>query len=246
MNRRGSVLVVMMFLTAATLILARLVADMASAWIGTQKAQTASDFALLSAMRVRGQSLETVASRWDAFGSPLSVTGGTLEAPAALVPDIAASALALKRALPGYQGRITSALTVAAEANGADRTMVTQTAPAGLRLGLVAETALLSAPGLPVLAVEGLWEKRTWTNAAAADNGAIAVGWRAPHLGGTWEFSAPASAHVAWDADTRDATVAADGNGGFAADWVSASAGVMFRPNRHPVYRAASGPVAVP
>ena len=242
MNRRGSVLALMMFLVVAALIVARLCSDVMMAWIGTQKAQTAADFAVLSALRIRGESLETVASRWDAFGAPISVAGGALSAPAPLVSGISANALTLKRALPGYQGRVTSALTVAVEANGVDRSALTRTDSTGLRLGLESQTALLSAAGLPTRSIDGLWLRRTWTNAAVAGNAAVTVAWSSPYFGGTWEFSAPAGARLAWDADTHDVAVAADGNGGFSADWVSASTGAFFRPDRYPVFRAEAMP----
>ncbi len=238
MNRRGSALVLMMLLTVAALITARLCADMMLAWVGTQRAQTAADFALLSAVRVRGQSLETVAARWDDFGAPITHSGGTLNAPASLVTAIAANALALKRALPGYQGRITSALTVAAEANGVARTAVTQSTPGGLRLGLEAQTQFLSSTGFPTLSIEGLWLRRVWLDTAEAGTAAVSVAWNSPRLGGSWTFTAPASARLEWDADTHDVAVAADGNGGFSGDWVSASSGALFRPDRYPVYRA--------
>jgi len=228
----------MMMLTAAAMIVGRLCSDMMVAWVGTQRAQTAADFALLSALRVRGQSLETVAMRRDAFAAPIVVMGGALHAPAPLVPSIAADAVALKRALPGYQGRISSALTVAAEANGVDRTSVTQTDSMGLRLGLEAQTDFLSSSGLPTLSIEGLWLRRLWSDAADAGHAAISVAWNSPRLGGAWTFSAPARARLGWDADTHDVAVAADGNGGFPGDWVSASVGPLFRPGRYPVYRA--------
>jgi hypothetical protein len=242
MRNRGSALVLMMFLTVAVLIVTRLVMDGLGGWLASQKAQTAADFALLSALRVRAESLETVAARWDTWGASLTVAGGELEAPAAQLPAVTAEAGALQRALSGYQGRITSALTVAAEANGADRAQVTLTDSSGLRLGLTSEAALLSSPGLTPVLVDGLWYRRNWTNADAAGTASVSVAWDVPRAGGVWTLSAPAVARLLWDADTGDAAIAADGNGGFASDWVSASAaGPAFRPNRAAVFRAEPG-----
>lgn len=229
----------LMFLTVGVLLLARLVVDTLQAWVASQKAQTAADFAVLSALRVRAKSLQTVAARWDAFGAPLVIAGSGLDAPAALVPQIVNDADTLRRALSGYQGRITSALTVAAEANSADRDNVTTTDATGLRLGLSSQAASLSASGAAPSSVNGLWYRRNWTEADAAGTASVSVAWSVPYAGGAWTLAAPATARLMWDADTGDAAIAADGNGGFASDWVSASGtGSLFRPNRYPVFRA--------
>lgn len=236
---RGSVLALTLVLVTGVALATKLFTDLMAVSIAAQKAQTAADFALTSALRVRAQSLETVAARWDAFGFPITVTAGTLEAPAGLTPAIAAGADALRRALSGFQGRITAALTVAVEANGGDRAQLRQTLPAGLRLGLEAQRAALSSPGSPTVDIDGLWYRRTWTG--AAQPAGIELTWRTPRTGGAWETPVPAIAHLAWDADAGNPAVSANGNGGFSPDWANASAGAMFRPNQFPVFRADAG-----
>lgn len=241
---RGSVLALGLLLTIAVLIATRLFSDLLAAVIASEKAQTAADFALLSALRIRAQSLEAVAARWELFGAPLANADGMVEAPAGTVPSVALAADALRRSLSGFQGRVSSALTVAAEANGADRALVAQTVPNGLRLGIEPQSAPLNAPGFPAVSVDALWYRRAWASRADAGPAGIRVGWRIPRAGGTWEWSASAAGHLSWDGNTADPVVDADGNGGFSPDWASASTGAAFRPHRVPVFRAEPGALA--
>jgi hypothetical protein len=243
---RGSVLVLALFLLLATLALARLCLDVDAGWIATEKAATAADFGLLSALRVRASSLEAIAARWDAFGAPIQLIGGQPTVPPDLLAAVAAGADALRRALPGYQGRITSALTVASEANGADRTLVTVTDNTGLQLGLQSQRAALFVPGGPSVDVNGLWLRRRWSSMETPGAAAIEVAWRARLNGSDVPFARRAAARVAWDADPTDGGVQAGGNGGFSPDWGSATTGALFRPDRYPLYRADLGAGSAP
>jgi hypothetical protein len=242
-KEKGSVLALSLFLALAVLIVTRLFSDLMSAAIAAQKAQTAADFALVSALRVRAQSLEAIAARWDMFGSVITVVSGALQAPAGTVSAIGVAAETLRRAISGYQGRITAALTVAAEANGADRAKLTQVVSQGLKLNLDAQRAPLSAPDSPTVEIDGLWYRRTWTGPAVV--AAVELNWHAAYLGGVWELSRISRYSVAWDADITDPLVSMTGNGGFAPDWASASPGPYFRPHRFPVFRVDSdGPAS--
>ena len=245
--RRGGVLPTALFLSLAVLALAGLFADIAGAGLFRQRALTAADFALLSALRVRRDNLQTIATRWDAFGGGLTCGPSGLESTAALWPAVASGADALRRAIPGFQGRVTSALTVALNANGVPADAAHTIGGTGTRLGVTAQAELVSVDGVPA-ALPGAWYARGWAPIDAAppltDGATLTLTWPLSWRDGAATVEAVAVGALAWDADPSDAAVAALGRGGFARTIAEAVDGSAFTPHRFPYFRAVRTPEA--
>ncbi|MBV9080040.1 MAG: hypothetical protein JO102_02855 [Elusimicrobia bacterium] len=233
----GSVLVLFLFIALAMTLFARLTADVVGARLERLRGETAADFTLLSALRIRSQSLSTIAARWAAFGGDIGVSGTRLS----VAPDrwsaVATAADQLRRAVSGYQGRISSAITVAAEANGVDRSLVRLTTPATLKLDVETRTETVRV-GTATLSLAGAWYRRKWGSgdAAPATTGlsVLEMDRSAPNAVGNWPFTVTARGTLAWDADPA----LPDGNGGFAADFAGALVPAGFRPHRGPYFVA--------
>jgi hypothetical protein len=236
-----------MFLTIAVSGLAALTADVAGAGLFRQRARTAADFALLSALRVRRDNLEAIAARWDAFGGGLTNGPAGLESTPALWPGVATAADALRRAISGFQGRVTSALTVALDANGLPHAAARSVSGTGTRLGVTARTETVLVAGAP-MSLPGAWYARGWSAGDPAppltDGAALAVSWPLSWRGSDATLEATADGALVWDADPTDAAVAASGRGGFARTFTEAIDGAAFTPHRFPFFRAVRTPEA--
>ncbi len=242
MTERGSVLPLALFLTIGCAMVAILFADLAAVNLERQRAVTACDFSLLSAMRVRRDGIESIAHRWALFGGDITAPGGTLSVDPARWPAVASAAGSLRRAAPGFQGRVTSALTVALDANLVPRSAARMTSGTGLRLGLSAQTApVLVGPAVATL--PGAWFVRRWSASVAAppltDDAHLSIDWPLTWRGSAATTRVESAAVLEWDVDASAPVVLSRGRGGFARSYGETLDGALFDPHRYPVFRAA-------
>lgn len=242
-RRRGGVLPAVLFLSLACCAMALFFSRAAAIALDRQRGATAADFAVLTAMRVRRQSLESIADRWLAFGGDIAAGPGGLEVAAGSWPAVRAAAESLRRAVPGYQGRVTSALTVALDANAFPRDAARAVSGDGLRLGVVARTEIVSVDGIPT-ALPGAWYARTWRPADAApvfaDGATLRLDWPVAWLGSRTAVPVAGAAALEWDADPSGADFSF-GRGGFARALAEGLSGGAFLPHRLAVFRARQG-----
>lgn len=232
----GAVLVLMLFVFCFLFIGGLAAVNAARAAYLETRAQTVADAVALSAVRIRAESLETVAQRWLDIGAR---TGGviaekTVAVSASNRDALLKAAADLKKALPGYKGRSTAVITVTADANDVPREAVAVTDNAGSQLGLVAKDGFLRDENGLVLAVPGLWHERTWATGDRLGNPtekeSVTV-----RLSSVVRSS---SARMAWDVSINDDEIRNVGNGGYPRGWSEAVLAGRLLPNRHAVYRA--------
>jgi hypothetical protein len=242
MKRRGGVLPAALFLSLACATIGILFASAAAIGLERQRAATACDAALLSAMRVRRDGLETIAMRWQAFGGDIGVSGGILAVDPVRWSSVFAAADALRRSISGFQGRVTSALTVALDANRLPAGATRAVGGTGLRLGVTARTEIVDVGGIPA-SLPGAWYARGWRAADAAppvsDGATVSLTWPVVWLGNPATIGVASSGLLEWDADLSDPSVAASGRGGFARSLADGISGSTFSPHLFTVFRAA-------
>lgn len=227
---RGAILVLWIFTTAALVALTLAVGRFGWLAYAGRKTRISAEAALLSALRVRAESLERIAGRWEEIGQWIA----SADAAGAVVPAdrqdaFEAAAKKLSGAVPGYKGRIRSALTVSLEANGISRSAVTEAVPGGLDLG-VQPSAVAIQDGSVGRVVAGGYYARAWGPGErlaefgdwAAIDVEIAV--PAPFLasGSETRLRRRALGRAVWDADLLHPDVRLRGTGGFPRTWPEA------------------------
>ncbi len=243
-NHRGGVLALTLFLIVAFAWTTLLVADVGRTVAARAKIQSTADTVVLSSVRLRAEALETIAARWREFGALFGAVSpsGEVSLASSDWPNVQTKADALKRALPGYQGRTTAVIKVVAEANRMERDAIVIDDAIGAQLGLTAKSITIRDEADRVARLEAAWYARQWgvadRLAVASPLGRHEVTLRFPNFhGDDWVTSTRTSAAVRWDVDTGDPAIAAAGNGGYARDDADAVWAGRLDPNRWPVFR---------
>lgn len=243
MNRRGNLLVMMIFFVLAFGLFSKLVFDVAR-WIYIEKRlQASADAALLSSLRIRVDGLQTVAQRWNAVGRYVveGYPNGHMLVPASSWILIQREAETLRRALSGYRGRISAVLGVVLEANRIPRESARFVANGAQDLGIVAEAGVLRDEGGHLKTMAGAWYRRRWAPTQVLSH-------PPEHSVYELELSGPGSlfwrprifsrGRVRWDVDRDNSQIQVRGNGGFPAQWLQALDGNRVDPHRFPVFSA--------
>jgi hypothetical protein len=164
MNNKGSMIIMMIPLVLSLFLVATFILEQGRAWYILERAQIVADMTVLSTLRMRAESLQTIAERWAEYGNKLT-QGNLMEATiqSSSWHDVETKAAKLKSALSGYKGRSTAVIGVVAEANGILKSAVDVSDNAGASLGLSAQSQWVTdEQGLRKF-VPGLWLMRDWS-----------------------------------------------------------------------------------
>jgi len=195
---------------------------------------------VLGSLRMRREALARVAERWSAFGRELGAVdaGGRVFVPASKISSVVSIARTLSRALPGYQARAQSIVTVLAQSNRVNRDNVVVLEKTGAVLHIAPENAAVVNEIGGAQVVPALWYRRLWgpTLEQTDPDGRVVhrVDFSIAPLGfggDRWSGSASAMGKLRWNAS-------ASGNGGYPRQWSSAVNAGRLNPNRTAAYRA--------
>lgn len=219
--------------------------DASRALYERERAQAVAEAVALSAARVRVESLQSSATRWQKLGALFQGVAGD---DILLAQDRWAAAekeaQSISQSISGYKGRIKSVVKPAAEANGASIDDL-EAVLAG-ELALTAQAQNIRDAAGTRKSLKAAWYRRDWgaseRDARRAGDICYAVTrtWR-PWVArfvkgaGTWNVRGEGRAGVDWDADS---SVGTDGNGGFPRAWTEAVRAGLFAPNRPAVFTA--------
>lgn len=241
---RGSVLVLMMFVGMTAGFMLWLVLDMGQATVEAQRIQTTADATALSALRMRAASMETIADRWEEFGPWFGTVLGheLVQLPSVHWTGVEQKAMELKRALPGYQGRVTAVVSVVMDANGVSRNRIRTLDNAAAKLDVISESLRVRDENGRERIIDGGWVRRKWTVDARAKNPAGRVQYAIEatvrhRQKQTWNFERKSDARLVWDV-LEKAAGKSGGTGGFPADWSQAVESGRLNPYRLARYRA--------
>lgn len=242
-------MVIIPLMVTILFLLTLLVADMGRVSYLSQKAQAVSDAALLSSLRLRVEALEGIAERWWSFGNLFY--GGTNQGAVSSNEswnELFQKSDQLKRALPGYKGRIKAVIKVVEEANQVPAHKVQLWDDSALDLGISAQDQWISLENGARKLLSGAWYKRNWAPSDSwgepKEKSHIAVSWLMPLLGfqflsfQNWMVHKESWGRVRWDVDLNDRLIQLQGNGGFPRTWPEALNGGKVDPFRIPTFSA--------
>lgn len=233
--------VLTLFLILALMTVGWLWMDVGRASIATLKAQTGLDVVLLSSLRIRAESLHTIAVRWEEFGSLFGPVffERSVSLRSSDWAKVEKKAADLKKALLSYEGRTTAIIKVVGDANKVRRDEIDIQNSAGSRLGLVAEPLNIKDENGFQKTISGGWVRRLWVTDDPGLETLYALVDSVPvHSGANWKFIRKSSGQVVWDVSRDDASVKLVGNGGYPENWSEAIRGERLDPHRYPFYRA--------
>ncbi|MCG3205032.1 MAG: hypothetical protein KCHDKBKB_01749 [Elusimicrobia bacterium] len=231
----------MLLISLALISLGWFWGDVGRGILASEKAQTMADVSVLSSFRMRGEALRLISERWWDYGASFGEPGTT---PRVFLPSVEwerveRKAGDLKRALPGYEGRITSVIKVVHDANGAQGTTLNTIDPSASRLGVVAEPLVIEDENGNQKTIQGGWFRRLWSTPHPSGNSQHVVrGSLSVRQGVNWIFQQAALGELVWDVDENDLAIKNHGNGGFPLSWKEAVLGKSLQPHRYPYYRA--------
>jgi len=252
-STEGSLFVPLMLVSLAIFSLALWLVDLANISYLRSKLGSISDCVLLSSLRLRAEGLQTVATRWSQV-EPLIISGdsnGIQINPEITAWDELKSKLEeLKKAIPGYKGRITAVRTLVAKANGIDPPKVSITDGSAFNLGLVNEKQKVWDGTGKEEVLPFVWLSRSWAKGeklgsplerSEVESGAsfrsVGLWWEggAPRF---WDVKAGSAGGLIWDVPGDEDWVRETGNGGFPRNWDEALLGGAVKPNRFALYWA--------
>ena len=239
MNRRGSVFLIFVFVSAASAGVLIATLRWARTGFARERARAAAGAAALSAMRLRADALERIAERWAAWGRGLPALGaGTVAANAPERDAVIRGAAELARGFSGYRGRVTAGANIIAGLNGVDKTALAVVSDAYADLGLAGEPLTLVTPSGAVT-VAGGWYRRRWGSAADRTVGrrrvrACVAG--ADGIGAPVALCEEGTAELVWTA-----APASGENGGYPSDWSAALVEGRLDPHRRALFGARGG-----
>jgi len=250
---RGSFLVLLLPTVLLLVFSAVAVVDAGRILYAREKAAQFAENALLSALRVRIEGMEKLADRWENIR--LLLNGA--DADGVVISSFRWTALQtettnLKKALPGYKGRITSVVTAVLQANGAEKDMVVLDEKRKPALDLTLQPALVRDETGFGKTVDSVWLRREWEvdESAPSRVGDYTAQGLIPFrfINTSFQPDSPLFAtqsvtgRLTWNADLKEALVRDAGNGGFPSTWDEAFLGSDLQPFRFPLYSAEGKP----
>lgn len=240
-KRRGTIVVMFLFFVLAFGLFSKLVFDIGRWMYVEQRLQGVGDAALLSCLRIRVDSLQIIAQRWNDVGRHV-VEGYANEqmlVPSAHWTNTISSAETLRRAISGYRGRVSAVMGVVLEANRIPRSSVFVVSNAAHDLGVVAQNVVLRDEYGHLRTLVGGWYRRNWGPterlAQPSEQSHFDLKLRGP--GNLLRSPHTSSrARMIWDVEEEKVHIQTHGNGGFPRNWPEALNGNRAEPNRYAVF----------
>jgi hypothetical protein len=250
---KGSFLIVFLPCFLAFFGLSLLVWDLGIWALAADRAQNIGDVCLLSSLRVRAEGLERIAERWRDLGLFMNEgqPSGWVRVPRSQWNNAREEANQLRRAISGYQGRVTSVIRVVAEAQGANRDNLEFIREDAQRLNVIPQPVTMRDENNQEGLLVGGWYQRLWSPnnllGEPQERSAMLTRMRIPILGffqsqdnlQNWFVTKFTWAELRWDVDTSDSLIRNFGNGGFPRNWGENLQENRVNPFRYAKYDAA-------
>ncbi len=243
MRRRGNVMVMFVPFVFIFFGFSILVLNISRAVLTEQKIQTAADASLLSSLRLRAEALQIISDRWLEIGRYYveGFANGQVLVPSASWTVVQRGAETLRRAVPGYQGRVTAVVGVVLDANGIPQESARFVLKGAQSLGLTAEPITLRNEGGQTKRILGGWYRRNWERFETAPQPSGESTYEILLEAPPWKMQRSSRVHLRWDVNTRHPDVQLRGNGGYPGQWAQALEGGHVQPYRFPLFSARLG-----
>ncbi len=236
----GSVVVLGCVLFSAAFAFLLLVLDVGRFQAARDRAETMAQTSVLGSLRMRIEGLQRIAERWNAIAPTLGAVdaSGRVFVRSADISSVITAASDLSRALPGYQARTTSIISVESQSNDVLRDQIVIADNTGAHLDVQAQPAAIINESGATQTVAALWYQRGWSPADEATDPSGTVSHRVafslqPLLKNidAWNAASSAQGQLRWNRSV-------DGNGGYPRNWDRALLDGHLNPNRTASYRA--------
>ncbi len=217
------------------------------------RAESLGDCVLLSSLRTRVEGLQKIALRWSEL-EPLiqsaDFTGVKIAPGSQIWKEFETGLDAVKKAVPGYKGRVTAVRSMVAKANGFYPETVSILDDSALNLGVMPEKKRVWNDEGKEKVMDNLWWRREWNVSeklgSPEETAQIQIRFHVrptlPRMIGQetrmWPVTAFSCGKINWDMDVENPAVQQWGNGGYPRIWEEALWTGTLRPHRSPYFWA--------